>query len=69
MIYDFNEDFTRIMSEKWTYDSVVDGHKVMPMGVADMDLVSPIEVRKAIAEIARRQLFYCPNSIPLSPFH
>ena len=60
MIYDFNEQFDRIMSEKWVYDSVIDGHKVMPMGVADMDLVSPIEVRDALMSVCRRREFGYP---------
>lgn len=64
MIYDFNEQFTRIMSEKWTYDSVVNGCKVMPMGVADMDLVSPIEVREAIYDVVMRREFGYPAYHP-----
>ena len=60
MIYDFNEQFPRIMSEKWVYDSVVNGHKVMPMGVADMDLVSPIEVREALMNVCLRREFGYP---------
>ncbi len=60
MIYNFNEDFDRIASEKWTYDSVVNGCKVMPMGVADMDLISPVEVREALMSVCRRREYGYP---------
>ncbi|SUH01350.1 aminotransferase [Salmonella enterica subsp. enterica] len=41
MKYDFNETYQRTASEKWEYDSVINGFPVIPMSVADTDLVSP----------------------------
>ncbi len=60
MIYDFNECLERDRSEKWVYDSVINGCKVLPMGVADMDLVSPVEVREALDKVIRQREFGYP---------
>ncbi len=49
--YDFSEPLSRKKSWKWEYESVVDGHSVIPMSVADTDFVSPREVTNALREI------------------
>ncbi|MEZ9504703.1 MalY/PatB family protein [Vibrio sp. 10N.261.52.C2] len=60
MKYDFNEVIVRKGSEKWEYDSVIDGYKVIPMSVADTDLVSPIEVKEALINVCTRGEFGYP---------
>lgn len=60
MKYDFNEIYQRIASEKWEYDSVINGFPVIPMSVADTDLVSPVEVRQALIEVCNRREFGYP---------
>ena len=49
--YDFSQPLSRKKSWKWEYESVVDGHKVLPMSVADTDFISPREVTSALREI------------------
>lgn len=61
MKYDFNEIYDRQMSEKWMYDSVIDGYPVIPMSVADTDLVAPIEVRLALMDVCSRREFGYPG--------
>ncbi|ECG5348979.1 aminotransferase class I/II-fold pyridoxal phosphate-dependent enzyme [Salmonella enterica] len=60
MKYDFNETYQRTASEKWEYDSVINGFPVIPMSVADTDLVSPVEVRQALIEVCNRREFGYP---------
>ena len=64
MIYNFNEQFVRVGSEKWTYDRIVNGYEVLPMGVADMDLVSPIEVQEALNQVVKRREFGYASTHP-----
>jgi cystathionine beta-lyase len=49
--YDFSQPLSRKKSWKWKYESVVDGHSVIPMSVADTDFISPREVTSALREI------------------
>ena len=49
--YDFSQPLSRKKSWKWEYASIVDGHRVLPMSVADTDFVSPREVTSALREI------------------
>ena len=58
--YDFNEPLQRRKSWKWETESVIDGHRVLPMSVADTDFVSPREVTAALQEIVDgREFGYC----------
>ena len=58
--YDFSQSLCRIRSWKWEYESVVDGHKVLPMSVADTDFISPREVTATLREIVDSGEFgYC----------
>jgi bifunctional pyridoxal-dependent enzyme with beta-cystathionase and maltose regulon repressor activities len=41
--YDFSQPLSRKNSWKWEYESIVDGHRVLPMSVADTDFISPRE--------------------------
>jgi|GEM_PF-922574 len=49
--YDFSHPLCRKRSWKWDYESVVDGHNVLPMSVADTDFISPREVTATLREI------------------
>lgn len=49
--YDFSQPLARKRSWKWENESIVDGHRVLPMSVADMDFVSPREVSEVFREI------------------
>jgi len=49
--YDFSQLLSQKKSWKWEYESIVDGHRVMPMSVADTDFVSPREVTRTLREI------------------
>ena len=48
--YDFSQPLERKCSYKWENEGVVDGHRVLPMSVADMDFVSPHEVTAVFRE-------------------
>ena len=49
--YDFSQPLSRKKSWKWEYESIVDGHRVLPMSVADTDFISPREVTETLREI------------------
>ena len=49
--YDFSQPLSRRKSWKWENESVVDGHPILPMSVADTDFVSPREVTETLREI------------------
>ena len=49
--YDFSQPLSRKKSWKWEYESIVNGHRVLPMSVADTDFVSPREVTETLREI------------------
>jgi len=49
--YDFSQPLSRKNSWKWEYESIVDGHRVLPLSVADTDFVSPREVTEALREV------------------
>ena len=58
--YDFSQSFCRKRSWKWEYESIVNGHKVLPMSVADTDYISPREVTQTLREIvASGEFGYC----------
>lgn len=57
MLYNFNEVLSRPRTEKWASLNVINGCKVLPMSVADMDVVSPVEVREALLEVISRREF------------
>ena len=58
--YDFSQPFTRQKSWKWEQESIVDGHRVLPMSVADTDFVSPREVTAVLRDMADGAEFgYC----------
>jgi cystathionine beta-lyase len=62
--YDFSQPLYRKKSWKWEYESTVDGHRVLPMSVADTDFISPREVTETLREIIDGGEFgYCsyPN--------
>lgn len=49
--YDFSQPIRRQNSWKWQHESIVNGHRVLPMSVADSDFVSPREVTATLREI------------------
>jgi cystathionine beta-lyase len=49
--YDFSQPLSRKKSWKWEYESIVDGHSVLPMSVADTDFISPREVTETLRGI------------------
>jgi bifunctional pyridoxal-dependent enzyme with beta-cystathionase and maltose regulon repressor activities len=49
--YDFSQLLSRKKSWEWENESVVDGHPILPMSVADTDFVSPREVTQTLREI------------------
>jgi len=58
--YDFSRPLFRKRSWKWECESVVDGHRVLPMSVADTDFVSPREVTETLREVVDGEQFgYC----------
>jgi len=58
--YDFSQPLARKRSWKWDNEGVVDGHRVLPMSVADTDFVSPREVTETLREIvAGGEYGYC----------
>jgi cystathionine beta-lyase len=58
--YDFSQPLSRKKSWKWEYESIVDGHRVLPMSVADTDFISPREVTETLREIVDSGEFgYC----------
>jgi putative C-S lyase len=58
--YDFSQPLSRKRSWKWEYESLVDGHRVLPMSVADTDFISPREVTETLREIiAGGEFGYC----------
>ncbi len=58
--YDFSQPLARKKSWKWENESRVDGHRVLPMSVADTDFVSPREVTEILREIIEGGEFgYC----------
>lgn len=58
--YDFSHPLYRKRSWKWEYESIVDGHRVLPMSVADTDFISPREVTETLREIIDSGEFgYC----------
>jgi len=58
--YDFSQPLARKRSWKWDNEGVVDGHRVLPMSVADTDFVSPREVTETLREIvAGGEFGYC----------
>ena len=59
--YDFSHPLARKKSWKWEYESIVDGHRVLPMSVADTDFVSPREVTKTLREIVDGEEFGYPS--------
>jgi cystathionine beta-lyase len=59
--YDFSQPLARKKSWKWEYESVVDGHRVLPMSVADTDFVSPREVTATLRAIVDGGEFGYPS--------
>ncbi len=59
--YDFSQLLSRKRSWKWDYESIVDGHSVLPMSIADTDFVSPREVTQALQEIVDGRQFGYPS--------
>ena len=58
--YDFSQPITRKNSWKWECESLVNGHRVLPMSVADTDFISPREVTETLREIVDGGEFgYC----------
>ncbi len=58
--YDFSAPVYREKSWKWENESRVDGHRVLPMSVADTDFVSPREVTETLRELVEGGEFgYC----------
>ena len=58
--YDFSQSLCRKRSWKWEYESIVNGHKVLPMSVTDTDFISPREVTATLQEIVDSGEFgYC----------
>jgi len=59
--YDFSQPLARKKSWKWEYESIVDGHRVLPMSVADTDFISPREVTGTLREIIDGGQFGYPS--------
>ena len=59
--YDFSQPLSRKKSWKWEYESIVDGHRVLPMSVADTDFISPREVTQTLREIVDSEEFGYPS--------
>jgi cystathionine beta-lyase len=59
--YDFSQPLARKKSWKWEYESIVDGHRVLPMSVADTDFVSPREVTATLRAIVDGGEFGYPS--------
>jgi cystathionine beta-lyase len=59
--YDFSQPLARKKSWKWEYESFVDGHRVLPMSVADTDFISPREVTSTLREIIDGGQFGYPS--------
>ncbi len=55
--YDFSQPLVRKRSWKWENESIVDGHRVLPMSVADTDFISPREVTETFREIVEAEDF------------